>query len=231
MSRSLAFISLLTGLMLAVFAAPVQAQELLAEAPPFDVRHGAAHLETLFDLGVEDHFDDASRLYLGLLGSLDRNPAGQERTILNRHMAQLALILPEDLQRQVMDGDLETPPESWSFKPGAGERLFTWWRSQDPLPATRNNERLEEHLQRVAYAEEMYPHDDHATGLDERGEVYVRFGEPRDKISVEYADRELGDIVFQPGVVVNLTDFPENEFWGYGHIDRAAYFTFVKKYI
>ncbi|MFQ5570502.1 MAG: GWxTD domain-containing protein [Rhodothermales bacterium] len=203
------------------------APDTLAQAP-FDVLFGEAHLDALFKGGLEGYEEDAVRLYRGLLGSLDGPLAPQEQQILNQHVAQLALILPEDVRQRVMDGDLDASPESWTFKERAGQALVSWWQSQDPLPATRNNERMEEHLTRVAYAEQHYSREERTTGLDDRGEIYVRYGAPSKITVVTFDDAEMTNLVYQPGVVVNLTDFPDNEFWSYGHIDRAAYFLFVK---
>ena len=144
-------------------------------------------------------------------------------------MARLALVLPRGLQARVADGDLRKHPARVSFNAGAGEALLAWWRSQDPLPATPGNERLEEHLQRVAFAEARYPHPDRLAGLDDRGETYVQYGAPSRITTVKFDDPQLMDAVYQPGVVVNMSDFPDNEVWWYSHIDHAGYFIFYKK--
>jgi GWxTD domain-containing protein len=51
-----------------------------------------------------------------------------------------------------------------------------FWASRDPAPVTAVNERLIEHRRRVAYAREHYGEDQYP--WDDRGEVYIRYGEP-----------------------------------------------------
>ncbi len=63
-----------------------------------------------------------------------------------------------------------------------------FWVWQDPAPASAANERLVEHYRRVATAREN--HGKHKFPWDDRGEVYVRFGEP-DHVS------RSGDIRFE----------------------------------
>ena len=67
----------------------------------------------------------------------------------------------------------------------AAEEFWVW---QDPAPASAANERLVEHYRRVAVAREN--HGEHKFPWDDRGEVYVRFGEP-DHVS------RSGDVRFE----------------------------------
>ena len=195
----------------------------------FDLRLDAAYLHSLSEEDRIRHPGEAVTLYLNLLAALDGPLAPDEARVLVRHVAQLALILPPDVFRQVCDNAPTVAPSDWSFKPGAGTTLVYWWRSRDPLPATRENERLQEHLVRVAHAEAEYAYPERTSGLDDRGEVYVRYGVPERQITLTFNEPWLVDIVYQPGVAVSASDFPDNEFWRYGHLDQAAYFIFVKK--
>lgn len=56
-----------------------------------------------------------------------------------------------------------------------------FWKSQDPTPTTDRNERYEEHLRRVAYAAERF--SSHIGRWDDRGRVYVKYGEPDERES------------------------------------------------
>jgi GWxTD domain-containing protein len=67
----------------------------------------------------------------------------------------------------------------------AAEEFWVW---QDPAPVSAANERMVEHYRRVAAAREN--HGKHRFPWDDRGEVYVRFGEP-DHVS------RSGDIRFE----------------------------------
>ncbi len=201
--------------------------DALRQAGRFDVRLGDASLPALAASGQRDDVQLAVWIYLNLLASLDADLLPEERALVNRHLAHLALILPAPVRRRLMRGEADAPAEGWSMREDAGHLLVAWWRSQDPLPATRHNERLEEHLERVAFAGQHYAYAERPTGLDERGEVYVRYGKPDRQLSVSFNSPEIEE-VFQPGVTVSLSDFPGNEFWLYGHIDRAAYYLFVE---
>lgn len=60
---------------------------------------------------------------------------------------------------------------------GRDEWVIKFWRMIDPTPATRANERREEHERRVEAARLRYPKDGFP-GWDHRGETLIRFGEP-----------------------------------------------------
>ncbi|HEX8385436.1 MAG TPA: GWxTD domain-containing protein [Rubricoccaceae bacterium] len=65
----------------------------------------------------------------------------------------------------------ETPEEQM--------RLFRdFWTRRDPTPGTARNERMEEYYYRVAYANERYSRLRDSGWNTDRGEVYIRFGEP-----------------------------------------------------
>jgi len=58
-------------------------------------------------------------------------------------------------------------------------RLFReFWDRRDPSPGTRRNERMEEYYYRVAFANERYGRLRDQGWSTDRGEVYIRFGEP-----------------------------------------------------
>ena len=130
-----------------------------------------------------------------------------------RLVAQAWPVLPESVRTSLGDGP-------GALRAGAGVDLVAWWNGQDPLPLTLANERLVEHLRRVAEAERRFPAAPPATapggaaperggvGYDDRGEVYVRFGEPR---RVERLRSAVLDVPTS-----RLTDdVPDNEFWVY----------------
>ncbi len=166
--------------------------------------------------------------YINLLYNVDALLDDDERAILSRYVAQLALVAPAGVMSDAFQGDPNGGVDAWAPRKGAGPLLVTWWRSQDPVPATRSNERLEEHLKRLGVALSRYADPASPAGLDHRGDVYLRYGPPQEQIKVTFDDPVLTDIIYRPGAVVNLSDFPQNEFWVFGHIDRAAWFLFVR---
>ncbi|WP_341481480.1 GWxTD domain-containing protein [Salinibacter ruber] len=161
----------------------------------------------------------ATTAYLALLRRSDEGLAEQEREIVQKHLRELALILPPRVQRETgvrFDrSDFET---SIDKKSGAVGTLMGWWRTQDPVPSTRQNERLFEHLRRVAYARANYSQDGR---LDDRGKVYIRLGQPHRDVSIGMPNQETVSRV--------STRLRRNEFWTYPHIDQKAYYLFVEK--
>lgn len=111
--------------------------------------------------------------------------------------------------------------------PDARSTVLSWWRSQDPLPASEVNERMIEHVRRVQHALEHYGCASCEKGYDDRGEIYVRYGAPERVTRISFDDPLLIDAIYQPGIAVSPGDFPENEFWRYLNLDRDAYFLFI----
>ena len=131
-------------------------------------------------------------------------------------------LLPESILPEVVEsGTIKTTLSARSAIRG-------WWRSQDPLPASEVNERMVEHVRRVQYALDHYGCSSCQEGYDERGEIYVRYGEPERISRVTFDDPLLIDAIYQPGIAVSPADFPDNEFWRYLDLDRDAYFLFIQ---
>jgi GWxTD domain-containing protein len=64
------------------------------------------------------------------------------------------------------------------------EWLRKFWKSKDPTPTTERNEFKEEHERRVAYAKQNFGSHFRSNRLwDDRGEVYVKYGEPDERIN------------------------------------------------
>lgn len=61
------------------------------------------------------------------------------------------------------------------------EWLRIFWKKKDPTPATPENEFLEEHNRRVAYTLENFKSSLFLKPWDERGDVYIVYGEPDEK--------------------------------------------------
>ena len=86
-----------------------------------------------------------------------------------------------------------------------------WWRSHDPVYTTPANEARIEHERRVATAE-IYFLRGEWPGWDDRGEVYIRYGDPGSRVRVP------ADVV-APGFYV-----PAQEYWYYPQFDMYAHF-------
>ena len=207
-----------------VDASPVAVSEAKA---PSDLQVADARLQTLFLAGVNDHMAEAVTLYEDIISRLDGDLQAEDYDILNRHLSQLSLIMPPGLRAKL--DQVQKRTDNLLFQPGTGTQILTWWRSQDVMPASRANERLQEHLARVAYAQRNFFYNDRVSRLDDRGEVYIRLGEPNVKKEIKFTDAKLVDELFRPGVALSPSDFPSNEVWQYGHVDASTYYIFVKK--
>ncbi len=147
---------------------------------------------------------------------------GSDPSLLALELLRLIPLLPESVLQHVLRSDSILTTQN------ARDAVQSWWRSQDPLPASKANERMIEHVRRVQHALEHYACSGCATGYDARGEIHVRYGTPERNIRIVSDDPRLIDAVFQPGIAVSLGDFPENEFWRYLNLHRDAYFLFVR---
>ncbi len=95
---------------------------------------------------------------------------------------------------------------NWEMKAAASEDEFAayaatpdslkpdwvrrFWKSKDPTPATPENEFLEEHNRRVEQALKQYGHQGKGRPWDDRGEMYIRYGEPDE---IEMSDEGFYD--------------------------------------
>lgn len=204
----------------------IEGQEALAERGVFDLPLADAYVQaaptslTGYDRSV------AVDVYRQLLRHADSSLTATESSIVTRHAAQAALLMTDAERARITDNALHDT--SWTFKSGAGTALLEWWRRHDPAPATAENERIEEHLSRVATAQAQYPHPERSTQMDDRGEMYVRYGPPYLQRKITYNDAGFALDVFRFGVNVSSFEFPKNEIWTYPQIHHGAYYIFVE---
>ena len=205
----------------------IEGQNVLANRGAFDLRLADAYLRAGPTANTGYDRSMAVDVYRQLLRHADSSLAHPEAAIITRHAAQTALLMTDADRARITRGALHDT--SWVFKEGAGVALIEWWRRHDPAPATPENERIEEHLARVATAQAEYPHAERVTGLDDRGETYVRYGPPYLQREITYNDASFVLDVFRFGVHVSSFEFPENEIWTYPQIHHGAYFIFVEE--
>ncbi len=111
-----------------------------------------------------------------LLGCAATTPVPGERTPLTsrqRDAALKALLGPQQFGEYVLITDTIESDE-W---------LRRFWTAHDPTPTTPENEFRDEHERRVSHA--IYLFGSHARGgppWDDRGEVYIRYGQPDERV-------------------------------------------------
>lgn len=200
----------------------------LHRADRFEVRLADAFLQSQTPASFQAHRDVVREAYWGLLGRINSSASSAEQIVFRRYVAQLAPLLPEKTLQRVVHQPRTREPAQWTFRDEAGTALHVWWRRQDVYPSTRQNERLDEHLARLVKAQNAYTCTSRVSGLDDRGHVFVQLGTPLEKHSVTYGEGDFFQEVIRFGVGVSRSDFPDNEFWSYSHIDRAGYYLFAK---
>ena len=197
-----------------------------AVVPP---RLADAFLQVLFEKScLKEHRGAARRAYLYLMGAVGGAYSPSEQATLRRHVAQVKLLLPENTFRALLAGRGK-PPDRWRFRTEAGEHLLSWWRSQDPLPATERNERIDAHLERLAYASRHFEHAERLSRLSDRGQIYLRYGPPDMRRSIDFNDGKFYREVLRFGTSLSPSDFPANEYWAYPSIADASYFLFARE--
>jgi len=190
-----------------------------------DLRSADRYIRSVFENEVTDEYQQAEEIYFQLLQS---NPSegSVEEQIIQRHVAQMRFFLPPELREKV------SPPVQTDPTGGARTELVSWWRSQDPELGTRVNERVVEHLRRVAWAESEYPSDEHL-GFDDRGKIYVRLGPPSATRHIDVDSRQLRRVIRRiersmgNNLRVHPSSFPENEFWIYDRWEGTYHYLFV----
>ena len=170
----------------------------------------------------------AAELYLQILGRAGSDLAPSSRSVVRKHVAQLAPLLSRQqlLEHVIRDDDLR--PKTWTFQDGAGMWLRSWWRRRDHIPTTQVNERLRKHIRRVAAATERFGTGGRAVGWDDQGEIYVRYGPPDRRDRVKFHDVGFLKEVVRSGVGVQYSDFPNNEIWSYGSISGEGAYLFFR---
>jgi GWxTD domain-containing protein len=206
--------------------APSRASAAVPSADTLTVQEAHTELTTLMAGAQLDRPKRAAELYRRILRAAG---AGEHSALVRRHVAQLAPILPDPLVDAITRAGSVNRPEQWRLSPDAGTRLLRWWRRHDSLPATGTNERMEQHLQRVAHARHHFRTPNRLAQYDDRGEIYVRFGPPKQRDSIQWNVAEFLKKVFRFGVPVSKSSFPDNEIWTYHHIAPTGYYIFVKK--
>jgi|GEM_PF-877411 len=200
--------------------------EALNESRLFDLKLESSLLAAVFDHEWQEDYAINTNRYLRILEELDASTALSTLPEFTPFLQALLFILPEQVKTSIglqRAADLDT--YSWSSY--VASTLVTWWRSQDSAPATRINEMLLEHLQRVAHAKKFY--SDKERGFDDRGAIYIRLGEPSDKTVVQFDKTNFRTKVLDRSLTINESDFPDNEFWYYKHIDNSAHYLFHDK--
>lgn len=177
-----------------------------------------ALIERVFSDVQGEAFGEAAEAYLSMLAGTDRSLTPEDLEVVRYHLRLVGMVMPAPDRQRI---GLEDFLRDEDMKPPLGPSLVAWWRRQDPLPATEANERLEEHLFRVAYARRNYGSKEDPRGFDDRGEIYLRFGSAPRTTAVRLKTPLL---MLQP----RAWRIPDSELWTYPDVHDDAHFLFVR---
>lgn len=117
----------------------------------------------------KEHFESATIQYLSALSNGLHTQTDLE--LLDEEITLFTLLLTQDEEDQLESFREESPQE-------AGQTIVRLWKSMDPTPVTNVNERLIEHRVRIHEARVNYSDPESSHGLDDRGLIYIKYGEP-----------------------------------------------------
>lgn len=134
-----------------------------------DPRIGFEYIRVATEANRDDLYQTATELYYWGLSADSGDIIFEE---LSQEVERLEPLLESQLLSRWRDladqGDGELAGEIRGF-----------WKHHDPTPGTAINERLLEHWERIAYARDNFNRSKQDPyGTDDRGAVYVRYGEP-----------------------------------------------------
>jgi len=169
----------------------------------------------------------ASELYMRALHEVPADGPERLMRTITTHLAAAAVLLSDGQRAQTgtKRPTAERLDERWQAPPELPAYLAAWWRREDPDLVTTRNERLEEHLQRLAHAWDTYRPEGQ---LDDRALVFLRLGEPKFTTTVPFDTPQMRERVINALPGVTTFDFRDNEVWSFRHIDRNATYLFAE---
>lgn len=200
---------------------------VIGSEKPFDARLASAYVRRVFSTQRGTEYQQATRVYLALIEQVGRRPlAAWEQPILAQYLRLTAAVLPPAVRHRAgLERGIDASTTA-SLPARSGRELVAWWRGQDPLPATPANERLEEHLERVAHVQANYESDGRVDG---RGEVYVRLGAPSRQTSIRFNSIRFNESALSIESRFSPSDFKPGQFWVYDDVSRATQYLFIEQ--
>lgn len=145
-----------------------EAQDSLSQS---DFRISQSYVELATEERMTSYYEKASEIYFwGLEGDRIKE---EERDAFERELRYLEPIIEKKSAGKLED-DLENDPASLK------NSIRSLWEDTDLTPFTDYNERLLEHWERIAYAEEHYSSKkaDGSLVIRDRGMIYIKYGKP-----------------------------------------------------
>lgn len=196
----------------------------LSFGDPFLKHSKMLYVRSVFDQALEQEYSTAASVYLSILEAINSTPSKQEAV----HLLEMCPVVPaEERSEMGLPTSCKTVTDIQEGEPVDGLALAQWWRREDDDWASSQNNRLEEHLQRVSEARRSYTHDG---VIDDRGRIYIRYGNPHKQRTVRIDERTNRSRSNQLTTSIgSIARYEDNELWLYTGIDREANYLFVNK--
>ncbi len=135
----------------------------------FDAETTVDLAEKVVEYEGKKYYYLAEQLYYKALDVESKNPKSE----LILREARKVLPLLSDREREHWENKIE------AGDPSLARDLKMFWKLRDPVVSTPLNERLTEHWVRIAHARNEFTKDDNTVfGTDDRGTIYIKYGEP-----------------------------------------------------
>ncbi len=165
----------------------------LEEGGMSDLRIGIAYIETVTEQQKEFYYVNASDMYIwGLRGS---NIEEHQDEIVEEADRIIPLLVDEDkkIWKDLRKKHIKT----------LRNKILDFWDGKDPIPGTKENERLIEHWERIAYSRKNFRRNKNSPyKTDDRGTIYIKYGKP-DNIKQGNLGEDMGELHFWASEIDN----------------------------
>lgn len=204
----------------------------LREEGRHDPRIGFHFIELVFSHEQGLYRDRAAEIYFWGLGAEEVDPY---REALQQEVEYLSPLIDQPVYEEWVEMIERDDPAIYS-------EIASFWQEHNIVLSTELNERLLEHWDRIAHAREHFTENSESVyGTDDRGEIYVRLGEPDDRHTGSLGNQtnairgKLYDLVNQ-GIINNrnvrdiereitmLFSSTQYELWQYRNVNQEDFF-------
>ena len=203
------------------------AKDSLSKANSSDPRIGIAFIELATQKKASDFYEQACEMYFWGFSKVNHEFSKEIE-------AEIARISPLLDKKEAADWQSLLKRDT----PKLIQKINAFWVRKDPMPTTEMNERLIEHWERIAYSKENFKNEPTTIyGTDDRGFVFVKYGEPDKKLAGKLGTNQMEIMRWFPSEfllrqeIQRYNNNPEVEIWTYSGLkkDAATVFLFGKK--
>jgi len=206
----------------------LSARDSLTDKNYSDPRIGIAFIELATREKAADYYPQASEIYFWGLSQVSITKFKWE---IGNEIKRIGPLLSEE-EISIWLVLLEENDTKLNMK------IKAFWVNKDPIPTTKMNERLIEHWERIASIRKNFKEDQTTIyGTDDRGLVFVKYGEPDKKFAGQLGTDQLEIMRWFPTdfllrqEIQRFNNTPEVEIWAYSDLKKngSTVFLFGKK--